>query len=75
VAARPVCATCDLAIPWAPTRVAGRAYCCRGCAAGGPCTCTYDLPADDEAPDDRAGRDPVVAPGLMGYPMPWGGGR
>jgi hypothetical protein len=50
VAAHPVCATCDLAIPWAPTRDAGQAYCCGGCAAGGPCTCSYDLPADDEAP-------------------------
>ena len=68
MAGRPICATCGLAIPWAPIRVADRAYCCGGCAAGGPCTCSYDLPADDEATDGPAGTDTAVAPGAVGRP-------
>ncbi len=35
------CATCDIEIRWSPTIVQGKAYCCAGCAAGGPCSCDY----------------------------------
>jgi len=40
---RPVlhCANCDIEILWPPTIVQGKAYCCTGCAAGGPCNCDY----------------------------------
>jgi len=37
----PRCANCDIAILWQPTVVQERAYCCTGCAAGGPCNCDY----------------------------------
>ena len=35
------CANCDIEILWTPTVVRGVAYCCTGCAAGGPCSCDY----------------------------------
>jgi len=42
----PLCANCGIVIRWQPTTVHGRAYCCAGCALGGPCECDYDhLPA------------------------------
>jgi hypothetical protein len=43
------CANCWLDIPWRPVVAQGQAYCCGGCAQGGPCHCSYDAPA---APDD-----------------------
>jgi transcription elongation factor GreA len=36
------CATCELHVDWPPVEQAGRDYCCAGCAAGGPCYCSYD---------------------------------
>lgn len=35
------CANCEIEILWPPTMVQGQAYCCIGCAAGGPCSCDY----------------------------------
>ena len=35
------CANCDIEILWTPTIARGVAYCCTGCAAGGPCSCDY----------------------------------
>jgi len=35
------CANCDIEILWTPTIARGTAYCCTGCAAGGPCSCDY----------------------------------
>src|SRR6266571_2188817 len=35
------CANCDIDFLWAPIIVQGKAYCCTGCAAGGPCNCDY----------------------------------
>lgn len=37
------CANCDIEILWPPTIVQGKAFCCTGCAAGGPCNCDYSL--------------------------------
>jgi hypothetical protein len=37
----PRCANCDIVIEWGPTVVSGQAYCCIGCARGGPCCCDY----------------------------------
>lgn len=45
----PVCANCGIPIRWQPTVVDGKAYCCLGCAEGGPCECDYDhlpMPGD-----------------------------
>lgn len=38
------CANCGLEIAWEPVVVDGKAYCCGGCAQGGPCYCSYDPP-------------------------------
>ncbi|HLX58124.1 MAG TPA: hypothetical protein VKR83_13970 [Ktedonobacteraceae bacterium] len=35
------CANCDIEILWAPILARGIAYCCTGCASGGPCNCDY----------------------------------
>ena len=35
------CANCDIEILWTPTIARDVAYCCTGCAAGGPCNCDY----------------------------------
>ena len=44
-----VCATCGIVIRWQTTIVDGRAFCCLGCAQGGPCRCDYDnLPVPDQ---------------------------
>lgn len=46
----PVCANCGIEIRWQPTIVDGKAYCCLGCAQGGPCTCDYsNLPQSSDA--------------------------
>ena len=37
-----ICTTCGIVIRWQPTTVEGKAYCCLGCAEGGPCECDYD---------------------------------
>jgi hypothetical protein len=37
-----VCTNCGIIIRWQPTIVDGQAYCCLGCAQGGPCDCDYD---------------------------------
>jgi hypothetical protein len=37
-----ICATCELEVPWTPLQRGGKTFCCAGCAAGGPCTCSYD---------------------------------
>jgi hypothetical protein len=36
------CAGCELEVDWPPIKRDGRNYCCDGCAAGGPCCCSYD---------------------------------
>jgi hypothetical protein len=45
-----LCANCGLAIAWPPVRVDGNAYCCGGCALGGPCYCSYDRLDECEQP-------------------------
>ncbi len=35
------CASCDIEIDRLPLIVEGMAYCCHGCAKGGPCLCSY----------------------------------
>jgi hypothetical protein len=44
------CATCEITIAGAPIYHDGAAFCCAGCAAGGPCICSYD---DEPAADSR----------------------
>jgi hypothetical protein len=35
------CASCDVELDKLPVVVSGSAYCCDGCADGGPCVCSY----------------------------------
>ena len=36
------CKSCDIELTDAVMLSGGRAYCCPGCAEGGPCGCTYN---------------------------------
>ena len=40
------CATCDHQIAHHPVFHLGLAFCCAGCAADGPCMCSYDAAAE-----------------------------
>ena len=44
-----ICVTCEATTPADPTFHLGLPFCCAGCAAGGPCTCSYDDQATDPA--------------------------
>jgi len=46
------CVTCKGRIAGHAVFHIGLPFCCAGCAADGPCTCSYD----DDAPDDGQGR-------------------
>lgn len=51
------CANCLVPIRSKPVMRGGQAYCCRGCAAGGPCICSYvdsDQPAASSDQGERA---------------------
>jgi hypothetical protein len=51
------CATCGIGIASRPVIHLGLAFCCAGCAADGPCRCSYDPPGEP-AVDEAA---PVLA--------------
>ena len=38
----PRCENCGIAVLWEATISGASTYCCGGCAAGGPCYCSYD---------------------------------
>lgn len=42
------CVTCEADIVGPPTFHLGLPFCCAGCVADGPCTCSYDEAADAE---------------------------
>ncbi len=41
------CVTCEIEIAGPPTFHVGLPFCCAGCVANGPCTCSYDRVAGD----------------------------
>ena len=41
-----ICASCEAEIKGMPVFHVGVPFCCAGCVAGGPCTCSYDEAAD-----------------------------
>jgi hypothetical protein len=43
------CVTCEAEISGPPTFHVGLPFCCAGCVASGPCTCTYDADLADDA--------------------------
>ncbi len=42
------CASCDGVITGGPVYRMDEAYCCLGCAGGGPCMCTYEADLADD---------------------------
>ena len=42
------CVTCEVEILGHATFYVGLPFCCAGCVAGGPCTCSYDGEAADD---------------------------
>ena len=55
-----VCDGCFAEFNWLPTEFEGQSYCCRGCADGGPCACTYGEPPIGAIPESEgalAGQD------------------
>jgi signal transduction histidine kinase len=62
------CATCDVQIGHHPTFHLGLAFCCAGCAADGPCMCSYDAVVEPVA----AVRDPpCLAAPASSHPSPF----
>jgi hypothetical protein len=47
------CGNCGIAVPWQPVVVGAAAFCCGGCAQGGPCYCSYDPPESEPAERPR----------------------
>jgi len=41
------CGNCSLPVGWPRVYMGGVAYCCLGCAQGGPCYCSYDQEGKD----------------------------
>ena len=45
------CASCEIELVGRPVYRLDEAYCCDGCAAGGPCMCTYESDLAEDAVD------------------------
>ncbi len=58
------CASCDATVVDSPVFHLGLAFCCAGCAADGPCMCSYDAPGAELAVADRT----VVVAGVEADP-------
>jgi len=48
---RGYCASCEGVITATPVYRMDEAYCCIGCAQGGPCVCTYEADLADDGVD------------------------
>ncbi|MCH7740406.1 MAG: sigma-70 family RNA polymerase sigma factor [Chloroflexi bacterium] len=60
--ARHECANCFALFSWDPMAVHGEAYCCAGCADGGPCFCTYEGPSQTAPEPERPAEEPAPTP-------------
>jgi hypothetical protein len=49
---RGYCASCEVLIAGRPVYRMDEAYCCAGCAAGGPCVCTYEADLAEDGVDN-----------------------
>ena len=56
------CASCEAAIPGRPFLRMGDAYCCVGCADGGPCVCDYEVDLADDGVDHLGLMAPIEEP-------------
>jgi len=58
------CANCEEIITGAPYQADGEAFCCVGCALGGPCQCTYtSTDTSSDTPDE-----PMIEAGAQAAP-------
>lgn len=57
------CVTCEVEIVRSAVIHVGLPFCCSGCVAGGPCTCSYDEEISDHehAGGPNAFRQPALA--------------
>jgi hypothetical protein len=69
------CANCEASIQGDVTFFVGLAFCCAGCVAGGPCTCSYDTApmaaphtARSVVPPPGASPDVAGPPAMMEEP-------
>jgi len=70
------CTTCEGPVTGEPVFHLGLAFCCPGCAADGPCTCSYDPPGaarlrrvrHERAIESDAWVDEPDEPGIPAYP-------
>ena len=71
------CVSCELEIDGAPTFHLGLAFCCAGCAANGPCTCSYDRESVDASRVRHCHdvMDPTALPKPTAERPAWGTGR
>ena len=64
------CVTCEAVITGPPTFHVGLPFCCAGCVANGPCSCSYDRePAVDTQLSSRGDLPAPVASGPAGAPV------
>lgn len=58
-----ICANCSADFAWTPVTFVGLPFCCSGCAASGPCMCSYeDVPERSPAAFGAAGALPEAGP-------------
>jgi hypothetical protein len=67
---RGYCAACDGSITGRPVYRMDEAYCCSGCAAGGPCVCTYEADLADDGVERLGLPFAVDRPGIDARPEP-----
>ena len=60
------CASCEGSITTRPVYRMDEAYCCTGCAEGGPCVCNYEADLADDGVDHLG----LVAPVRQAVPEP-----
>ena len=53
------CASCEGVITSRPVYYMDEAYCCAGCAQGGPCVCSYEADLADDGVDGLGLMAPV----------------
>ncbi len=62
------CANCFVPIPWEPVVRDGKTYCCQGCAAGGPCICSYQPQPVQPSASERAAPEAGTPEGAAAKP-------
>ena len=64
------CASCEIPLVDTPVLRMDEAYCCIGCAQGGPCICTYEADLAEDGVDRLGLPFVAVEPVSAGEPWP-----